>query len=69
MNSPASTKNPLEAVTRNIQATRAAVLRPAERYLAGMASLPPAPTLVTELLKLFQQPDSDIDQVVQLISY
>ena len=41
----------------------------AKRYLDGVASLPPAPMLVTELLTLFRQPDRDIDQVVQLISY
>ncbi|MGO8698944.1 MAG: HDOD domain-containing protein [Limisphaerales bacterium] len=41
----------------------------AERYLDGVASLPPAPMLITELLTLFRQPDRDVDQVVQLISY
>lgn len=46
-----------------------AAASPAGRYLDGVASLPPAPMLVTELLNLFRQPDRDIDQVVQLISY
>jgi putative nucleotidyltransferase with HDIG domain len=46
-----------------------APLNTAERYLDGVASLPPAPMLVTELLTLFRQPDRDVDQVVQLISY
>jgi HD-like signal output (HDOD) protein len=44
-------------------------VNPAERYLNGVASLPPAPTLVTELLTLFRDPDRDIDHVVKLISY
>jgi putative nucleotidyltransferase with HDIG domain len=42
---------------------------PAKNYLDGVATLPPAPMLVTDLLALFRQPDYDIDQVVQLISY
>lgn len=49
--------------------TRAQYINPAERYLNGVASLPPAPTLVTELLGLFRDPDRDIDHVVKLISY
>jgi putative nucleotidyltransferase with HDIG domain len=41
----------------------------AKRYLDGLSSLPPAPMLVTKLLTLFRDPDCDIDQVVQLISF
>jgi len=45
---------------------------PAKRYLDGLtsllASLPPAPTLVTKLLAIFREPDRDVDQVVQLIA-
>jgi putative nucleotidyltransferase with HDIG domain len=54
------TKDGLEAPAEN---------NPAERFLDGVASLPPAPTLVTELLNLFRHHDCDVDQVVQLISY
>jgi putative nucleotidyltransferase with HDIG domain len=46
-----------------------AALNPAQRYLDGVATLPPAPMLVTELLTLFREPDRDIDEVVKLISY
>jgi putative nucleotidyltransferase with HDIG domain len=45
------------------------VLNPTVRYLDRVASLPPAPMLVTELLALFREPDRDVDQVVELISY
>jgi putative nucleotidyltransferase with HDIG domain len=52
-----------------IHQQRLRVFNPAKRYLDGLTSLPPAPMLVTELLALFRDPDHDVDQVVQLISY
>jgi len=52
-----------------IHQERRRVLNPAKRYLDGLTSLPPAPMLMTKLLALFREPDHDIDQVVQLISY
>ncbi|HUD49560.1 MAG TPA: HDOD domain-containing protein [Candidatus Baltobacteraceae bacterium] len=58
-----------DAVAQKIRQERLRVLNPAKRYLDGVTSLPPAPMLVTELLALFRQPDYDVDQVVQLISY
>ena len=69
MNPPSPTRDYLDVVTQNIQHSRLDILNPAERYLNGVASLPPAPILVTELLALFREPDRDVDQVVQLISY
>ena len=57
------------ALEENIRQQRRVVLNPAKRYLDGVTSLPPAPMLVTELLTLFREPDRDVDQVVQLISY
>ena len=54
-----------------IHKERPGVCDPAKRYLDGLASLlatlPPAPTLVTKLLAIFREPDHDVDQVVQLI--
>jgi HD-like signal output (HDOD) protein len=69
MNSANPTKDYLDVVTRAIHHSRLRILNPAERYLNRVASLPPAPVLVTELLTLFREPDRDVDQVVQLISY
>ena len=69
MNSPPPTKDYFDAVSRSIHTSRQRVLNPAERYLNGIASLPPAPMLVTELLALFREQDCDVDHVVQLISY
>jgi putative nucleotidyltransferase with HDIG domain len=40
-----------------------------KHYLDSVAKLPLAPTLVTELLALFRDPDKDIGRVVELISY
>ena len=57
------------ALAQKIADTRAQILNPVARYLDAGTNLPPAPTLVTELLTLFREPDRDIDQVVQLISY
>jgi putative nucleotidyltransferase with HDIG domain len=54
---------------RKIQQAPPAGFTPADRYLMNLASLPSSPTLVTELLALFREPDRDIDQVVQLIRY
>jgi putative nucleotidyltransferase with HDIG domain len=61
-------KEALDAVMRKIQQEPQAV-NPTDRYLKNLASLPPAPMLVTELLALFREPDCDIDRVVQLIRY
>ncbi len=40
----------------------------AEYYISRVTQLPPAPTLLTELLGLFRDPDRDIDRVVELLS-
>lgn len=69
MNAANPTQDYLEVVTQRIRDARSHILNPAERYLDRVASLPPAPMLVTELLALFREPDRDVDQVVQLISY
>jgi len=37
-------------------------------YLESVTQLPPAPTLLVELLGLFKEPDRDIDRVVELVS-
>ena len=52
-----------------IDQERQLILYPAERYLNDAPSLPPAPTVVTELLTLFRDQNHDVDQVVKLISY
>lgn len=41
----------------------------AQRYIENVSSLPVAPTLVTQLLQVFREPDKEVDEVVQLISY
>ena len=69
MNSANPANEYLEVVTQEIQRSRSRIFNPVERYLDQVGSLPPAPTLVTELLALFREPDRDVDQVVQLISY
>ena len=69
MNPAPPTRDYLDAVARHVNDARLKLLNPVERYLNGVASLPPAPMLVTELLKLFREPDRDINQVVQLLSY
>ncbi len=69
MNSPSPTRDYLDDVVRKIHNSRQVILNPAERYLNGVASLPPAPMLMTELLALFQDPDRDVDHAVELISY
>jgi putative nucleotidyltransferase with HDIG domain len=63
------TKEYLEAVRHKILEDRKRLFNPAKRYLEGVSNLPPAPMLMTELLALFRNPDHDVDQVVQLISY
>jgi putative nucleotidyltransferase with HDIG domain len=40
-----------------------------DQYLSRVDHLPPAPTLVVELLDLFKQPDRDLDRVVELIAH
>jgi putative nucleotidyltransferase with HDIG domain len=69
INSGNAPKDYLGAVNQNVQRSRAGIVNPAERYLNRVASLPPAPMLVTQLLKLFREPDRDVDEIVQLISY
>lgn len=69
MSVASTSKEALDAVMRKVQDSQASSVSVADRYLSNVASLPPAPMLVTELLKLFQEPDRDIDQVVKLISY
>jgi putative nucleotidyltransferase with HDIG domain len=39
------------------------------QYIDSISSLPPAPTLVTELLAVFREPDTEIDKVTRLIGY
>jgi putative nucleotidyltransferase with HDIG domain len=39
-----------------------------DQYIESVTHLPPAPTLLVELLGLFKNPDRDVDQVVELIS-
>lgn len=39
------------------------------RYIDKVSTLPVAPTLVTQLLQVFREPDKEVDDVVQLISY
>ncbi|HEY3855041.1 MAG TPA: HDOD domain-containing protein [Verrucomicrobiae bacterium] len=58
-----------DAVARKIHQERLRVLNPAKRYLDDVASLPPAPMLLTQLLTLFRQPDADIDHIVRLITH
>lgn len=69
MNPSDPTANDSGEAAPDAQRARMRYINPAERYLNGVASLPPAPTLVTELLALFRDPDRDIDHVVKLISY
>ncbi len=69
MNSATRTTEEDDAVARELRRSRLRVVNPTERYLNGVASLPPSPTLVTELLTLFRDPDRDVDEVVKLISY
>jgi putative nucleotidyltransferase with HDIG domain len=69
MNSAQPAKDCQDVLMEKIHQERACVCNPAKRYLDAVTSLPPAPMLVTELLKLFREPDRDVDQVVQLISY
>ena len=57
------------AAKENKHPERKRTFNPAERYLGGVNSLPPAPTLLSELLVLFKNLDQDIDKVVGMISY
>jgi putative nucleotidyltransferase with HDIG domain len=41
----------------------------ADQYLDRVGHLPPAPTIANQLLGLFNEPDRDLDRVVQLISH
>ena len=69
MSTQAPANNFQDAVARKIHQERLRVLNPAKRYLDEVASLPPAPMLLTQLLTLFRQPDADIDHIVQLITH
>lgn len=40
----------------------------ADQYIARVKKLPPAPTVMTELLRLFSDPDRDLDRIVELVS-
>jgi HD-like signal output (HDOD) protein len=56
-------------VSASIQAD---VLTPgvgADQYIDRSKNLPPAPTVVTELLELFSNPNQDLDRIVELIRY
>lgn len=39
-----------------------------DAYILSVRQLPPAPTLLTELLGLFRDPDRDVDRVVEVVS-
>lgn len=39
-----------------------------DHYIESVTQLPPAPTLLVELLGLFKDPDRDVDRVVELVS-
>jgi putative nucleotidyltransferase with HDIG domain len=39
------------------------------RYIDRVSTLPLSPTLVTQLLQVFREPDKEVDEVVRLISY
>jgi len=41
----------------------------ADQYLDRVGQLPPAPTIATQLLGLFSEPDRDIDRAVNLIAH
>jgi putative nucleotidyltransferase with HDIG domain len=39
-----------------------------DTYIEGINHLPPTPTLMIQLIELFRQPDTDVDQIVTLLS-
>jgi putative nucleotidyltransferase with HDIG domain len=41
----------------------------ADRFIDRVPHLAPVPTIATELLELFNEPDRDLDRIVQLISH
>jgi HD-like signal output (HDOD) protein len=45
-----------------------AVAQAIDRYLDRVEQLPPAPLVATQLLGLFNDPDRDIDRIVELVS-
>jgi len=69
MNSANPTTQTAWETSRKIDPERQLIFNTAERYLNDVANLPPAPTVVTELLTLFRDQNHDVDQVVKLISY
>ena len=40
-----------------------------DEYIESVTHLPPAPKLIVELLPLFNQPDRDVDRIVELICH
>ena len=44
-------------------------MNPADLYIDRVQHLPPAPTVATRLLELLNDPDRDIERIVELISY
>ena len=38
-----------------------------DRYIEGVKDLPMAPTVLVRLIALFQQPDRDVDGIVELM--
>jgi putative nucleotidyltransferase with HDIG domain len=69
MSSPKPATDFQNAVAQKIHQDRLRILNPAGRYLDGVANLPAAPMLVSQLLAHFENPHCDIDQIVQLINY
>jgi len=41
--------------------------KPVDAYLDGIASLPPTPQVLIQLIDLFRQPTADVDDIVQLL--
>ncbi|HEY1786741.1 MAG TPA: HDOD domain-containing protein [Verrucomicrobiae bacterium] len=39
-----------------------------DTYIDGIKHLPPTPTLMIQLIELFRQPDTDVDEIVTLLS-
>ena len=45
------------------------IMSTANCYIDGIENLPPAPTVLKELLAIFRDADQEMDDVVKLISY
>jgi putative nucleotidyltransferase with HDIG domain len=48
---------------------RFAIMDQLDQYLDQVKALPPAPAILSELLRVLQQPDADMSQVVDLVAY